>query len=222
VRVAWAYAARVARASVRAAVLVALLVASGASCDRARPAASLRAGVAVVGDSLTAPIASSLAARMKRAGWYQVEVDAFPGRQIPSSLGPPLSGVRAVRALEARGFNPPAWIVALGTNDVLVTGDPAAMRTRIEEMLSAIGPRRVLWVNIWRTDTPEFMARALKFNLVLDDVASRHANFDVLDWAATARADPEVFGPDKVHLSRRGQAERVNRVVKGALAVWSS
>src|SRR6266540_3320557 len=133
--------------------------------------------------------------------------------------GPTLA---AVRALEARGFNPPAWIVALGTNDVLVTGDPAAMRTRIEEMLSAIGARRVLWLNIWRTDTPEFMARALKFDRVLDDVASRHANFDVLDWATTARADPKVFGSDNVHLSRRGETERVNRVVKGALAVWSS
>jgi hypothetical protein len=203
-------------------VLVALVVASGSFCGRKEPAPSLRAGVAVVGDSLTAPIRDSLVRRLKHAGWLQVRVDAFPGRQIPSSMGPPLSGVRAVRGLEAAGFDPPAWIVALGTNDVLATADPAAMRARIEEMLRAIGPRRVLWVNIWRTDQAELMARAERFDVVLADEASRTSNLDVLDWAQTARDDPHVFGPDKVHLSRKGETARVNRIVAGALAVWSA
>ncbi len=171
----------------------------------------------MVGDSLTAPIAGVLTQRLEQAGWHDVRVDGVPGRVIPASAPPPRSGVAAVMGLKASGFDPPGWIVALGTNDVSESGDADALRARIGELLAAIGPHQVLWVNVWRGDTPEAERRALRFNAVLEDVASRRENLHILDWARTAERRPELFGPDKVHFNSRGDAERVREMVDGAV-----
>jgi lysophospholipase L1-like esterase len=200
--------------------LLLLLVIVGNACGGSVPEPSTRTGVAVVGDSLTVPISGALRQQLARAGWKDVRVDAAVGREIAtSSLAP--SGVAAVSDLKKRGFDPPAWIVALGTNDIAKTGDPNLMRTRIEQLVDAIGDRRVLWVNIWRSDSPALSERARQFNDVLASVAAERPNLDVDDWASEADGRPELFGPDKVHLNLRGDDERVKQLVDAAEDVWS-
>jgi len=181
---------------------------------------SVRSGVAVVGDSLTVPIASALTKDLKKDGWKDVRVDAEVGRAMSSSALVP-SGITAIKGLKRKGFDPPAWIVALGTNDVSVTGDQRELRAWIEQLLATIGPHQVIWVNLWRTDTPAFEQRAQRFNALLAQVASDHDNVRVLDWAKTVEGHPEFFGPDKIHLSLRGDDQRTKAIVDAAVDQWS-
>jgi lysophospholipase L1-like esterase len=180
----------------------------------------MRTGVAVVGDSLTVPISDSLRQQLQEAGWKDVRVDAAVGREISTPALAP-SGLSAIAELKKGGFDPPGWIVALGTNDVATTGDPNVMRARIEQLLTTIGDHRVLWVNVWRSDTAALSERARQFNDVLASVASERPGVDVVDWAHEVDGRPELFGADKVHLNLRGDDERVKQLVDAALDVWS-
>jgi lysophospholipase L1-like esterase len=199
--------------------LLLLLVVVANACG-SEPAPSKQSGVAVVGDSLTVPISGALRQQLVKAGWKDVRVDAAVGREIATS-GLVSSGVAAVVELKKQGFDPPAWIVALGTNDVATTGDPKVMRTRVEQLVDAIGDRRILWVNIWRADTPVLSERARQFNEVLASVASERSNVDVDDWAREADGRPELFGPDKVHLNLRGDDQRARQLAEAAEDAWS-
>jgi hypothetical protein len=43
----------------------------------------------------------------------------------------------------------------------------------------------------------------------------------VLDWAKTVKGHPELFGPDKIHLSLRGDDQRTKAIVAAAVDQWS-
>src|SRR5215831_9507481 len=103
-----------ARRGLVSAVLLTVLVAVLVGCGSMESKKSTQSGVAVVGDSLTVPIAGALTKDLEKDGWKDVRVDAQVGRAMSSSALVP-SGITAIKALKRKGFDPPEWIVALGT-----------------------------------------------------------------------------------------------------------
>jgi lysophospholipase L1-like esterase len=153
--------------------------------------------VAIVGDSLTEGIVSRLPALEPRFG-FQAKIDAQTGRDIDAGLGP-LQKIMPGEDLV---------VVALGTNDAhngLKATDADAL---IDKMMAEIGPRPVLWVNIYRADTKGTTAAAQLFDTELSAAAERYRNLTVLDWASYIQSRPELMGGDRIHLTDAGYDAR--------------
>jgi hypothetical protein len=165
-----------------------------------------RGAIALVGDSLSVQARLQQQATLLATGWSPAILNGAIGRRIPldASTQPPLSGVAAVGEVRARGADPHTWIVELGTNDVVVTGnDPRAMRSLVGEMLDAIGGgHRVVWVTVYNGND---LAASARFNAVLEQVAGARSDLMLANWAAVA-ATPGYLTDDDVHLTAAGQA----------------
>jgi lysophospholipase L1-like esterase len=83
--------------------------------------------------------------------------------------------------------------------------DAAAL---IDKMMAEIGPRPVLWVNIYRNDTKGTTAAAQLFDTELSAAADRYSNLTVLDWASYIQSRPELMGGDHIHLTSAGYDAR--------------
>jgi hypothetical protein len=160
--------------------------------------------VALVGDSLSAQSSALETARLEEAGWGPIVINALAGRRIlhDPDITTPYAGVEAVKEVRAAGPDPYTWIVELGTNDVVYTGnDAAALLPRIEAMLDAIGPgHRIVWINVrYGMD----LAASATFNQLLAQVAGQRDDMVVGDWASEATKGNNLI-PDGTHLSPTG------------------
>jgi len=113
--------------------------------------------------------------------------------------------VRALRALRVKGFEPDCAVVALGTNDVMISADPNRYTAWIGEMLDELGEIPVLWVNV---AFQKQVARARAFNEVLVAMQATRPRLAVADWFTAAEPHPEWLGPDRLHLRRAGYQYR--------------
>ncbi|MBR2840744.1 MAG: acyltransferase [Bacilli bacterium] len=66
-----------------------------------------------------------------------------------------------------------------------------------ENLIEAIGDRRIFWVNATNPDYDTF-------NPILKEVAEKHDNIHIIDWISVANAHPEYLIKDKVHPSVTG------------------
>jgi lysophospholipase L1-like esterase len=153
--------------------------------------------VAIVGDSLTEGIVTRLPALEPRYG-FQAKIDAQSGRDIEAGLGP-LAKIMNGQDLV---------VVALGTNDARNGLKVTDADTLIDKMMTEIGPKPVLWVNIYRSDTKGTTAAADVFDAELIAAASRYANLTVLDWSSYVQSRPELMGADHIHLTSAGYDAR--------------
>lgn len=66
-----------------------------------------------------------------------------------------------------------------------------------ENLIEAIGDRKIFWVNATNPDYDTF-------NPTLKEVAEKHDNIHIIDWISVANAHPEYLIKDKVHPSVTG------------------
>lgn len=161
--------------------------------------------IGVIGDSLTVGGVTQLPQELIEAGFGDIRIDAKIGRRINARSPWGASGVTALQAMRAVGYEPDCVVVALGTNDLGIWKGATKFRAAIEAMLTEIGEGpRVLWVNVvWR----KFPATGAVFNGVLAELAGSRANLSVADWAGEVAQHPRWLSRDGVHQSIAGRRE---------------
>ncbi len=172
-------------------------------------------GVALIGDSTTYSYFDGVPQSLVAEGWGPFQLEARSGRRTVFTLPGATSGLDAVRRIRAGGFDPPVWIVGLGTNDVnVVARTPGGPDALIATMLAEIGPgRSVVWVNVYSHDDP---ATTAAFNAALDRAAALSPSFHVADWFTLANANPEWFYADGIHTNLVGAVARNAFVARAA------
>jgi hypothetical protein len=172
--------------------------------------------VAIIGDSASGGFFNGLNSSLEDAGVGPYRYDIKGSRRITQSWLSYDSGVTAAKKMIRDGFNPKAWVVALGSNDFyFFRRNLLSPRTEIETFLELVGPsRHVVWFTIW---TKRARAYYATFNSILRDTAREHANLHVLDWATTAKKHPEWLHDDGAHLKMPGAKARNAALAKAAV-----
>ena len=99
----------------------------------------------------------------------------------------------------------PIWLVSLGTNDNI---DEFAEQAAL--LMGLAGPERcVLWFDVWRVSTDEFL------NQDLAELAQTHKNLHLLPWHDLAAEHPEWFDGEDVHPAQIGYDERMRMASEG-------
>jgi hypothetical protein len=157
--------------------------------------------VVIIGDSLTLSAEDEITTALRLAGIDIVGFDAMENRRTARDLDELPSGVTAAEQLAAE-YEPDAWVIALGTNDVGGQAKPDDFRTDVNALLGAIPPgARVVWIDMWIEDRVE---GSRDLNAVLRQVANTRGNMTVVDWFQFGD-DPGVVRSDGVHLTDEGQ-----------------
>lgn len=177
---------------------------AGLQTVRTDGAAGPRGSLVVVGDSLTFERLADLVTRLRAAGFGPVRVDGRPGRRCVTEVSMATSGLQAVAAAQAVG-EPRRWLISLGTNDVVFDpGDDAV--DRVAQVLRAVGPAPVAWVNLHLTG--DLATRVPPFNAAIAQACASQPGATVVDWAAEAAAHPEWFVGDGIHNTPDGALAR--------------
>ena len=128
----------------------------------------------------------------------------------PALLGVPSYGLKDLDTfwlaklpglLEA---DPEVVLVGLGTNDASDPRDLQRFPARLDQMMTALGNRPVIWITHVddRPGAPPTAGRAI--NAFIRDAVNRWPNLSVLDFAKTIRAYPTVLQGDGLHFSPEG------------------
>jgi len=175
-----------------------------------------RGAIALIGDSLSFSHWAGLPEEFEQERWGPFQLEARSGRFTTTTTPEATSGVDAVRRLRAGGFDPPIWIIALGTNDMSVTSAvPGATAALIDTMMSEIGPgRRVVWVDVYKRYSKGATAA---FNNELTAATGRHPGLTIANWHGLVAANLDWLTDDGVHLTLEGSRQR-NRFVARAAA----
>ncbi len=156
----------------------------------ALPGSASAKGVLVVGDSLEVGTGPYL----KRALGSGVTIDARQSR--PSGVG--------VDVLRSR-LRPAHSVVVfdLGTNDDPST--PSALSADLQSARELAGDRCLVVATLNRPSVAGL-------NRAIAAFANGSANVEVVDWHAAARENPALLGPDHIHATPAGYAERARLV----------
>lgn len=172
--------------------------------------------VGVIGDSLSTGSVPGMIREMVRHDIGPFRLDLRGGRSIGTVRTPFDSGLNRVTLMRQSGFDPPAWVIALGGNDLAKfrSGRLDAV-TEIERMLNLLGLGAVVaWPTIWRKYR-SWRPAAEQFNGALHDVATRRPNLCVVEWDDLLRANRQWFNGN-VHL--RGGGIRARNVMTAEAA----
>jgi hypothetical protein len=173
--------------------------------------------VVVIGDSLMDNARWYLQTGLTGAGYVNV-IDAQPSRRIPDTVRAPYSGVTAARTVRSTWGEADCWVIALGSNDLIVGGgDPIVAASLIDSMLATVTPgSRVWWVNLDYHLDPrysfDFVGATAVFNDRLAARAAPDANVTVIDWYSLAEQHPGWFF-DPVHVDTAGSRARAEQIV---------
>ena len=85
-------------------------------------------------------------------------------------------------------------IIALGTNGSFTT-------EQLENFISDIGDSRNIFLITIRTNTLSQSAT----NQIINDVAARHSNVTIIDWASASNGHDDWVGDDGIHLTNAGR-----------------
>lgn len=211
---------RIAAAFCAVVVVVGLGQASGSS------AATEQRTLLVLGDSLTWGTAykgfGNVLPQLKALGTFEkVIVDGVHARNISGPARTSRNGVKTYKQYIRKGMVPDAVIVALGSNDLQQSPKASFYLREIRELLTLIGPRPVVWVNVYRTDSPRYPRRSATFNAALLNVTSEFPNLTILDWSTQLIANPKWLSFDKLHLQPIGYRARAAMYVQAAGELWN-
>ena len=211
---------RIAAAFCAVVVVVGLGQASGSS------AATEQRTLLVLGDSLTWGTAykgfGNVLPQLKALGTFEkVIVDGVHARNISGPARTSRNGVKTYKQYIRKGMVPDAVIVALGSNDLQQSPKASFYLREIRELLTLIGPRPVVWVNVYRTDSPRYPRRSATFNAALLNVTSEFPNLTILDWSTQLIANPKWLSFDKLHLQPIGYRARAAMYVQEAGELWN-
>jgi hypothetical protein len=174
-------------------------------------------GVAIVGDSLTVSFLTGLPPALRFAGFGPFQIEARSARRTLVPIAGSTSGIDGVRHIRASGFDPPLWVIALGTNDANLTArSPGATDMTIVAMLNEIGPgHRVVWVNTFAARSD---GNARSFNARLLAIAATRPDLVIADWYTFADAHRDWILDDGVHPTMPGAVQRNAFVAQQASA----
>ena len=211
---------RIAAAFCAVVVVVGLGQASGSS------AATEQRTLLVLGDSLTWGTAyrgfGNVLPQLKALGTFEkVIVDGVHARNISGPARTSRNGVKTYKQYIRKGMVPDAVIVALGSNDLQQSPKASFYLREIRELLTLIGPRPVVWVNVYRTDSPSYPKRSATFNEALLDATSDFPNLTILDWSTELIANPRWLAFYKLHLQPIGYRARAAMYVQAAGELWN-
>lgn len=183
-------------------VLIASIVGSG-TVSAAEPTVA-RGRFIAVGDSILLGARSQLESRTGFLGWPAV-LDLEVSRSTSAGAA----------ALESHHPGPgDVVLISLGAND---SGNPDLFRSRAEGVaLAAAGASSVYWLTI-----AEVRPYYTGTNTIIRELAERHPNMNVVDWAAVAAADLSLTAGDGLHLTPRGtvaMADEIFRTIMGGVA----
>lgn len=150
---------------------------------------------------------------VESATFTNIVFDARGSRRIGGITSTTFSGVNTYKALRAKGIEPSAVIVALGTNDIYFTQRKRVYVTLIRELMDALGPVPVVWMNVHRVESPAMISRSRVFNNTLEQVLAQYPLASTYDWATTARTTRSVMAFDKIHLSPSGYVARTQAML---------
>ncbi len=183
--------------------MLAMLAAACQAPPSPTPASTGRScTVGVVGDSLAVGSAPYWAEAFNSRGCALSFVNARGGR-------PTSEGVAVIENLARLGWLPDVLVVALGTNDSV---DPRTFAPKVQHVMSIVGDRPVVWVNI---DKPIV---EYTLNLTLNLAKMVYKNLWVYDWNSFADEFPQIRLEDKIHLTDGGyhlRAALIARYVTG-------
>ncbi len=151
----------------------------------------------VLGDSLTWGTAykgfGNVVPQLQALGTFEkVIVDGVHARNISGPARTSRNGVKTYKEYIKKGMVPDAVIVALGSNDLQQSPKASFYLREIRELLTLIGPRPVVWVNVYRTDSPSYPKRSATFNEALLDANLRIPEPDHFGLVDRTDRKPEV------------------------------
>jgi len=177
-----------------------------------------------IGDSLSGGYVGGLSEELvaRRVGPFRCDIQGSrsitrePNKRYPS-------GLTAVRSARAAGFDPPAWVVALGCNDMwFIARKPGVATEMVDRILTEIGSdRHVYFLDYWQKQKGAWP----KFNDALLAATARWPNLRIANWSTLAKQHPEWHGPDGAHYTGKGAKARntylVDTMIKAAKAAAS-
>jgi len=177
-----------------------VLLGPSSTLSRADQVGAIAAGnrLIVIGDSITASTASryggEMCATLVPLGW-QVEVDAETGQSV--TFGNEVLDIR-----EGAGWD--AAVIFLGSNYMR---DAEEYHSELTEIVERLAPAPVVLLTV-----TEFQESRREVNTAILDVAHRHDNVIVIDWAAITRDDPSLLGADGLHPNEDGRTALASAV----------
>lgn len=166
----------------------------------ATAAGQARAGVLLIGDSLTVGVRPHMPKDIDGA---PVTVDATGG----------ISLAEGMRRYDAVEFKPRVVEMALFTNNS--PGQAGELRAAIEKTVADARERggRVVWATIVRPGNYG------EVNAMIREMAAKHSDvMGLVDWAKMVEAIPSLVGGDGVHSSPAGYKVRMQAFVDAARA----
>ena len=107
-------------------------------------------------------------------------------------------------------------MLALGTNDAadVAVGSSVSLSTRIDRMMSVIGNRPVMWVNVKTLvgSGPYSDSNMQQWNAALEDACAKYPNMRIFDWAGAAK--DSWYIPDGIHYTSPGYKARAQLIAK--------
>ena len=170
--------------------------------DRIDHAVRPNGPAAIIGDSvgLGLVVYGGIWTRLGQDGWGPVRSFSVVGMHAAAESGTDDNTVaRWITTFRAQGLSPKVLVVVAGSNDVGYPsgGVVATDVARIEKAMKAIGATPTVWTTISHSNLGWMNA----WNTALKDVATRHPNLTVCDWAAQLAAHPTYLAKDKVHMT---------------------
>jgi lysophospholipase L1-like esterase len=160
--------------------------------------------VVLTGDSLTVGSLTTLP-ELARARGIDLRSQAKAGRRIADGVEE-LPSVVGDRDLV---------VVALGTNDTADGLDAAGLDERIDSLMAVIPPVvPVVWLTVYRRDSPEAGVAAQAFNDALRRALDRYDNLSLGDWWGYATLHASYVGVDGIHLTAEGYDARTSWLVR--------
>jgi hypothetical protein len=161
-----------------------------------------KGAAAIIGDSVGLGVVQSggLWTGLRTDGFGPVRSFSVLGMHAaPESSTDVNTVVRWIATFRAEGLRPKVVVVIAGSNDVGYPfgTDVAHDAVRIEKAMAALGAVPVVWTTISHPNAVGMNA----WNAALVQVATRHANLRVCDWAAQLKAHPGYLARDKVHMT---------------------
>jgi peptidoglycan/LPS O-acetylase OafA/YrhL len=165
--------------------------------------------------------ARQLPARLAGVGVKHLDLEISGARSIVETYHGEDNAATVARRLVDEGFQG-CWILAIGTNDTadVAVGSPIGRSTRVAEMMSIIGHRPVLWVDLasLRPSGPYSASLMRLWNRALLAACPRHPSMRIFDWAAVAR--PAWFIRDALHYNSVGSARRSQLIAQALVAAF--
>ena len=162
--------------------------------------------VLIIGDSLTRDSRKDTITLLRESGWTPT-VRCWGGKRLD------WASAQVARAKKLSQL-PGVVVIAIGTNDMRWI-DRSVTEQRVRRLLDQIGPKRqILWVNTLASPGGGDRFNRSKqrwFNQLLERVAKKHPNLQVLDWASYGRQQDVRF-TNALHLNAEGNRIRAKFV----------